>query len=161
MQLPSSESGLDITYTFLIGKKNYDIVDIVNSDSTQLMKVYIKSRSPRSNVNVFLYQNSSMQGALFSTETQKQHKEFTIVLGPQMKAYKLKLVYDTVDEGSNCPLYDVRIAMKPIQDAVKEEMRCVGLNLPPTYREISKDFEMDETYAISSQFIEKYKSTDK
>jgi hypothetical protein len=67
------------------------------------------------------------------------------------------LVYDTIDEQSACPVYDLRIALKPVANLVDEELKCFGLPTPPEEIKISKtSFDLEEEYAISSTFIEKF-----
>lgn len=47
-----------------------------------------------------------------------------ILLAPQQKSYKLKIIYDSLDENDQCPVYDFRIALKPIELVLDENLAC-------------------------------------
>ena len=112
-----------MSYTFPIAIKSFDIIDLV-SDTNSLLRVYIKTRNPRSNANAFLYDSGDLSHLLASSKTIRTHKEFSVNIKPQKKAFKLKVVYDTIDSQSACPVYDMRVAMKPIENIVQEELKC-------------------------------------
>lgn len=53
------------------------------------------------------------------------------VLTEQQPAYKLKLVYDSLDESDECPAFQMRAALKPLRLIVSENLECRGLETPP------------------------------
>ena len=80
-----------------------------------------------------------------------------ILLVPQQKAYKLKIVYDSLDENDQCPLYDFRIALKPINLVLTENLVCGNNEMPPEKIKVNKNmFGLEGEYQISNEFLEKY-----
>jgi hypothetical protein len=118
-----------------MSKKNYEILDIV-SEENALLRVFIKPRNPRNNVNAFLYQDLKLNNLVAFTETSTKTKDFITSLKAQRKAYKLKIVYDSLDERDECPLYDLRISLKPLENLLEENLKCSGLDTPPSMIDI-------------------------
>ncbi len=111
--LPTSETGYDLTYNFMFSERAHDLIDlIVEQDS--LFRIYIEVPNPLNNLNVFLYQNSDMKSLLTYTQPSHNEKEFIVSLKAQKKAYKLKLVYDSMDERDACPTFKLRLALRPL-----------------------------------------------
>ena len=154
------ESGLDQSFTFKVSRKNYEVIDII-TEADVLMRVSLVVQNNRNNVNGFLYEDQSMKSLKAYTEAGSQQKKLLTFVKGQRKAYKLKIVYDTLDESDECPTYLFRIAMKPLQDIADENLKCTGLKSPKAKQEIGRDmWVQDNQYAISSQLIEKYTDKD-
>lgn len=76
---------------------------IVEEDS--LIKIMFNMKNPRNSLNAFLYDSSEMKNLLTYTQPSHNEKELTLALKAQKKAYKLKIVEDSLDETDSCPTY--------------------------------------------------------
>ena len=63
-----------------------------------LVKILIIPTNPLNNLNAFLYTDSKMNNLITYTEPTHDEKYLYTTLNAQAKAYKLKLVYDSIDE---------------------------------------------------------------
>ena len=65
-------------------------------------------------------------------------------------------MYENIDEDDSCPLIDLRIILKPISDATKENLKCKGLPLPPSSIIVAtNDVLYKRDIALPSDFIKK------
>lgn len=113
--------------------------------------------NPNLNINAFLYQDSSMKNLLAYSESSKREKKLSVFLSPAKRAYKLKIVYDSFDEKDECPTYDFRLAMKPVEYLPQENLLCTGLKSPMPKIEVgNQQFYLNEQYAVSSELVEKF-----
>lgn len=64
-----------------MSKKNFEIIDVVSEESA-LLRVYLKQRNPKNNINVFLYQDSKMNNLIAFAEASKFSKDFLTSLKP-------------------------------------------------------------------------------
>lgn len=60
-------------------------------------------------------------------------------LKQEERAYRLVLEYESLDQDDACPLVQVRIISKPINDTIRENLHCRGKPLPPTTVPIKAD----------------------
>ena len=98
-----------------------------------------------------------MTNLITFTKPSHSYKEFIISLKAQKKAYRLKIVEDTLDENDPCPTYQMRVALKPFTQIMNENLRCNGKSMPPSLFKVDKDnYDADGEYSVSSEFIEKY-----
>lgn len=69
----------------------------------------------------------------------------------------MKVVYDSLDESDKCPLYQMRVAMKPISLVMDENLECTNNEfLPSTIQMNSKNAGFEGEYQISSDILNKY-----
>jgi hypothetical protein len=94
--LSASESGYDLTYNFMFSEKSYELIDILVEEDS-LFKLFLNVDNPKNNLNAFMYQGSDMKNLLAYTQPSHSEKELTLALKAQKKAYKLKIVYDSMD----------------------------------------------------------------
>ena len=113
-QFLASESGFDRSFQFRVSKKSFEVIDIV-VEADMLLKINLQVQNSKDNVNAFLYEDANMKSLKAFTESSSgQSKKLLTFIRGQRKAYKLKIVYDSLDESDECPLYHFRIAMKPL-----------------------------------------------
>lgn len=111
---PATETGFDITYNLMFQEKVFDVVDVLVEEDS-VLKVFANVPNPKNNVNIFLYDKADMKNLIVYTLPQHSEKEFTAVLKAQRKPFKLKIVYDSLDESDNCPTFQLRVGLKPIR----------------------------------------------
>ncbi len=92
------------------------------TEEQSLFKVLFHQENPKNNLNAFLYQNSKLTNLLANTKPSYDEKGLYLILSPQKKSYKLKIVYDSIDEKEECPKYDFRVALKPINLVIEENL---------------------------------------
>jgi hypothetical protein len=102
--LYASESGYDLTFNLMFSEKSFELIDILLEEDS-LFKLFLNVENPKNNLNAFIYQNGDMKNLLAYTQPSHSEKEFTLALKAQKKAYKLKIVYDSMDQSDSCPTY--------------------------------------------------------
>jgi hypothetical protein len=60
-------------------------------------------------------------------------------LKPQEKAYRLKLEYESLDQGDPCPTFQFQVEVKPVALTVNENFKCNGRTVPPRDVKIETD----------------------
>ena len=153
---PNQPEGFDKTFTLKVSKKNYEIIDFIN-DENSLLKVFVRTRNAKNNVNIYLYKDAQLNNVITYTPTKGGSKDFIAQLKPQKKAYKLKIVYDTLDESDECPLFELRISVKPLQNLLEENLKCKGLsNAPEIINIVESEYDLDQEFAVSNGFLDRF-----
>lgn len=140
----------------MFNRKAYELIDIIVEEDS-LLKVFFNIDNPKNNLNAFLYENSELKNLITFTSPSHNLKELSLALKYQKKAYKLKIVQDSIDESDPCPTYQMRVALKPFNLIIDENLKCSGKQMPPNKITVDKaNFDLDGEYQVSSEFIEKY-----
>jgi len=75
---------------------------------------------------------------------------------PQEKAYRLRIEYETLDFEDTCPLFELRVISKPVEDIIHENLHCHAYPTPPPKLQIdSDDYNHEGSYAFPSDFLKK------
>ena len=149
----ATESGYDNTYNLAFTRKAFETIDIVVEEDS-LIKVMFHMKNPRNSLNAFLYSNSDMKNLISYTQPSHNEKELTIALKAQKKAYKLKIVEDTLDESDSCPTFQMRVSLKPLHLLMHENLKCTGAPMPPLEVVIdSENYSKEGEFSISSELI--------
>jgi len=113
----------DQSWAFKMSENNFDVTDVI-AEEHSIIRVFSQTRSSKNNLNVFLYDGSRYKNVLGYSEGSRQQKSFVSALPGQRNAYRLKLLYDSLDEADTCPLFDMRVAVKESANIVSENMVC-------------------------------------
>lgn len=126
-------------------------------EEKQILKIFLSIDNTENHVNVFLYgaDDKIVDQKLMSSKLGFKTRHLTALLDPEVtKVYKLKLVYDELDSADSCPLYSLRIAMKPIDLLLSENLKCKQNDLPPDQVNIEGGkFLLEQQFSMSSSFI--------
>jgi hypothetical protein len=64
------------------------------------------------------------------------------------------LVYSYLDPEDTCPLFDLHIAVKAMDEIAMEDLDCEGADLPPETIKVNKSlFKIDETYSFGYEYL--------
>lgn len=152
-ELPRSENGFDRSFTLLVQQKPSDFLDLV-IEQESLLRVVVHSKSPKNQVNVFLYENSKARDALAMGSGSRVSSTLIHTLKPQKRAYRLKLEYDSLDEDDACPSFDLRIIAKPLKEVADEYLRCDAKPLPPAQLSVvGTDYSHAGDYAFPGDYL--------
>ena len=86
---------------------------------------------------------------------------FIKMVKPQEKAYRLRIEYETLDFEDTCPLFNLHVISKPIDDVIHENLHCHAKPLPPPSIAVnSDDFIFEGEFAFPSDFLKKETDND-
>jgi hypothetical protein len=127
---------------------------VVETDS--LLRVAIHSKSAKNQVSAYLLEHVKESEALAWTTGSGSSSSFVYLAKAQKRAYSLKIEYDALDQDDSCPTFDLRIILKPVDEALKANLKCPGAPLPPASVDITgDDFEKSASYSMGYDFIQK------
>lgn len=153
--LPKVETGFDRSFTLLAQEKPADFLEIV-VERESLLRVTIHSSNSMNQVSAYLLEHPKDTEAHAWTVGSGNTASFIHLVKPQKRAYSLKIEYDSLDQDDPCPTFDLRIILKPVEDAVNGNLHCPGKPLPPATVDIlHDDFESSGVYSFGSEFIHK------
>lgn len=153
--LPETESGFDRTFSLLVQEKPADHLALV-VERESLLRVQVHTSNTKNEVGVYLLEHFDASEAHAWTVGSGASASFIHLVKPQKRAYTLKIVYETLDQDDPCPSFDLRVILKPVGDAVSENLHCSGKELPPASIPVATDdFSFSSEYSFGSHFISK------
>jgi len=150
---PRSETGFDKTYKLQVQQKPYDTLDLV-VEQESLVRISIHSTNPKNQVKAFLYEDSKAKEAIAWSSGGRTASSLIQSVKASRRAYRIKLEYESLDEDDACPLYTLRVILKPVRDVLNENLKCFGKPMPSASYSIKTDnFASSGEYAFGSDFI--------
>ena len=141
--LPVGGTGFDKAFRLLVQAKPADVLDLV-VEQDSVVRVSIHSESAKNQVRAIIHgptvgKDSKTKAPLGVTLGGRSASTLFVPLKRAERAHKLTLEYDSLDQNDACPLIHVRIISKPMNDTIRENLRCSGKQLPPASVPIKTD----------------------
>jgi len=138
-KLPVGGTGFDEAFKLLVQAKPSDSLDLV-IEQDSVVRVHMHSESPKNQVRAFIYSSDhKTKKPLGYSIGGRSTSTLFMPLKQDERAYRLVLEYESLDEDDACPLVHVRIIAKPMNDTIRENLRCRGKPLPPSTVPIHSD----------------------
>jgi hypothetical protein len=80
------------------------------------VKLMLQTRNPRDNINAFLYDSLNHTQLLAWSEPDFDYKTLWVQIKPSKKPYKLKFIYDTLDESETTPSFYFRLSITSLEN---------------------------------------------
>lgn len=155
---PVSAEGFEISYAFKMTHAGRVPIDLIIEEPS-LVKVQLIPRNSRNKVMAQLVdiENSLKRPDKFNQKpkhsvlasTNPVDLQFTVSLNPERRAYHLVIDQIHVDEQDSCPIFDLKISVKPLIEAI-EDLNCSGLEEPPQIIKVTdKIYKLEESYSFS------------
>ncbi len=88
------------------------MIDIIAIEDS-IIKVLLLTKNPKDNINIILQDSNGVVIAYSVPEF--DYKMISLKLMANKKAYRLKIIYDSVDSSETSPIYNLRIALMPVK----------------------------------------------
>jgi hypothetical protein len=114
-------------------------VELIVPEEVSVVKLMVQTRNPRDNINAFLYDSLNHTQLLAWSEPDFDYKTLWVQINPSKKPYKLKFVYDTLDESEATPSFYFRLSINSLENLMTNSdlMQCSDeFKSPPKFLEL-------------------------
>jgi hypothetical protein len=114
-------------------------VELIVPEEASVVKLMLQTRNPRDNINAFLYDSLNHAQLLAWSEPDFDYKTLWVQISPSKKPYKLKFIYDTLDESDTTPSFYFRLSITTLENLMTNSdlLQCTDeFKSPPKLLEL-------------------------